>query len=445
MPKSTKSRARSKPPPAQAEPIRGGKSTKAAKPRFPLFRHQSGRWAKKIRGRFNYFGAIAPDPGGTAALARFTREWPYLKDGRTPPPVDLGDGCTVDLLCNAFLTNKRELADSGELTERAFADYYRTCAWLVDQVGKHRRVDDLRPDDFAKLRAVLAKGRAATTLKGEINRIRVLLKFAFDERLIDRPVHYGQSFDRPSAKTLRRARNAAGSRMFERDELLLILDAIDGKPLKIGDADEPLTLTPDPQLKAMILLGLNCGFGNTDVARLPRSAVDLNSGWIDYPRPKTEIRRRIPLWTETAQAMADALAVRPKPKSAADADCWFLTRTGKRWVRMQARKKTAATEAPALEAVDPLSQRFKKVMTAVGVGGRRSFYGLRHTHETIGGEAKDQVALNAIMGHVDASMAAVYRERVSDERLRAVVNTVHQWLWPPPPKPESAATEEGAA
>ena len=34
------------------------------------------------------------------------------------------------------------------------------------------------------------------------------------------------------------------------------------------------------------------------------------------------------------------------------------------------------------------------------------------------------------MGHVDSSMAGVYRERISDERLRAVVYTVHSWLWP---------------
>jgi len=33
------------------------------------------------------------------------------------------------------------------------------------------------------------------------------------------------------------------------------------------------------------------------------------------------------------------------------------------------------------------------------------------------------------MGHVDTSMVAVYRERISDERLRAVVNVVRAWLW----------------
>ena len=35
------------------------------------------------------------------------------------------------------------------------------------------------------------------------------------------------------------------------------------------------------------------------------------------------------------------------------------------------------------------------------------------------------------MGHVDSSMAGVYRERISDERLKAVVETVREWLYSP--------------
>lgn len=108
-------------------------------------------------------------------------------------------------------------------------------------------------------------------LRNTITRVRMVFKFAFDERLIEHPMHYGQSFAPPSAKTLRKARNEAGPRLFEADELRKILDAA------------------DPVMQAMVLLGINCGFGNTDVANLPQSAIDLETGWVDFPRPKTEI------------------------------------------------------------------------------------------------------------------------------------------------------------
>jgi integrase len=62
------------------------------------------------------------------------------------------------------------------------------------------------------------------------------------------------------------------------------------------------------------------------------------------------------------------------------------------------------------------------------------FYALRHTFETIAGGSRDQVAVNFIMGHVDESMAAEYREEIEDERLIAVTNHVRAWLYPPKKK-----------
>ena len=125
--------------------------------------------------------------------------------------------------------------------------------------------------------------------------------------------------------------------------------------------------------------------------------------------------------------MKAAIEKRPKARDRIDAGLCFLTRRhGRRWVRVQGSKK----DKSLTNALDALSQRFKKLMTELDINGHRGFYALRHTFETIAGESKDQVAVNSIMGHVDATMAGVYRERISDERLRAVVNTVREWLWP---------------
>ena len=79
-----------------------------------------------------------------------------------------------------------------------------------------------------------------------------------------------------------------------------------------------------------------------------------------------------------------------------------------------------------------MSKESEKLADKAGVG--RTFYDLRHTFATIAGGSLDQVAVNAIMGHADASMAAAYRETIADSRLLAVVNHVHAWLYPPEAK-----------
>ncbi len=396
MAKSNVTRKKSKNPAKPAKPYPG----------FPMTPHPTGRWCKKIRGKLHYFGPW-DDPDG--ALENLNRELPFLKDGRTPPP-DGSDGCTILTLANSFLTSKRLSLTTGELSERSFRDYYKTCELVIGHLGKTRRVDDLRPDDFESLRAKLAANRGMVTLKNEINRCRVLFKFAHDQRLIDRPVAYGQSFNRPSAKMIRRARNERGQRIFEADELRRILDAA------------------DPILRAMVLLGINAGFGNSDIAKLPQSAVDLDGGWIEFPRPKTEIERRVPLWAETVSALREAVRLRPDAKDDADGDLCFLTVHGNAWVRIKTTHQADGTER--IVPLDALSQKFKKLLKGLDINGNRGFYSLRHGFETIGGESRDQVVVNSLMGHVDSSMAGVYRHGVSDDRLRAVVGVVHGWLWP---------------
>src|SRR5262249_7209714 len=214
---------------------------------------------------------------------------------------------------------------------------------------------------------------------------------------LDRPMRFGPGFARPSKKTIRLERARKGTRMFEADELRRILGAARG------------------QMKAMILLGINCGYGNSDCGNLPLAALDLERGWIDYPRPKTGIARRCPLWPETIQAIREALAKRPKPKKGENAPLVFITKYGESWAKE--------------DSTNPLSAEMRKLLNALGINGNRNFYALRHTFETIGGEAKDQIAVDHIMGHARDDMASVYRERISDARLRAVSDHVRQWVF----------------
>ena len=79
---------------------------------------------------------------------------------------------------------------------------------------------------------------------------------------------------------------------------------------------------------------------------------------------------------------------------------------------------------------DLIGTGFKRLASAAGFHTPgMGFYWLRHTFQTVADGTKDPVAVSAIMGHVDASMAGVYREGIEDARLRAVTDHVHQWLY----------------
>ena len=196
----------------------------------------------------------------------------------------------------------------------------------------------------------------------------------------------------------------------------------------------------------MILLGINCGLGNSDVASMPLRAVDLTSGWLDFPRPKTAIPRRCPLWPETVAAVKAAIATRPAPSDSAAAGLLFVTKYGRRWGSTTIGEPDAKGERKIANC-DPVGQEFTKVLVSLKLKRPGlSFYALRHTFETVAGDSRDQVAVDAIMGHARDDMASVYRERIDDARLLDVVKHVHKWLWPAPAGDVAAAYDiaEGA-
>lgn len=360
-------------------------------PDFPLWPHPSGRWCKKIRGRAHYFGKTTDDAdhGAMAALERYQEVAVDLHAGRTPRTR--GDELTVSGLCNRFMTSKRQAADSGEIVEATFSNYYRCCKRIVDYFGRTRLVEDLAAtDDFEGFRAALAKTRGATALSLEITQVRTVFKYAFDRGLVQQPIRYGGAFNKPSQKAMRLARNGV-SRMYESSELRLMLD----------NAEQPL--------KTFILLGLNCAYGPTDIGRLPRAALDLDAAWVQYARSKTGIERRAPLWLETIQGLRETVED--------TGELAFRTASGGPWV----------TQAGKRSAVSPLFQRLLKRLGLYrkGVG----FYALRHVFRTLADEVHDTRAADAIMGHTDDSMAARYVERIDDCRLIVVTDHVRQWLF----------------
>jgi len=442
---------------APAKPVKPAKPY----PDFPLFPHATRRWAKKIRGRFVFFG---PWNDAQGAIERYVMQRDALMAGLVPRPLErtlnlvttVGwrvpngltsavsgrraaprslagvtaddgenatpghvantastsdpDGLTLRDLVNRFLTAKKKRVDSEELKATSFGEYLRISGRLVKSFGPYRLATDLKPVDFARFRDHLAKTRGPVSLSGDITKVRTIFRFAEAEGLIDRLPRYGPGFDKPSRTSIRKARSARGVMMFERDEIATLLAAA------------------SLQVKAMILLGLNCGLGNTDVASLPRSAVNLTKATLEFPRPKTGIARRAVLWPETVEVLKTVAKARPKAVDPKDKSLVFLTRYGKPWTRIHQPKGGSGLGRGAI-ALDSVSSEFSKLVRDVGVHRPgRSFYALRHTFRTIADELGDRRAIDLIMGHENGNdMSNYYVERVSQERLAKVAEHVRAW------------------
>ena len=190
---------------------------------------------------------------------------------------------TVGDMVNLMLDQRDAKVKSGELAKRTWTDYERTGKWLIQELGRHTSIESLNTHDFSKLRKKLSETLGLVSMENEIGRCRVFFNFAFKNGLIDKPVKPGDVFDKPSRKSLKREKLTKASKVFTIDELRTLYHAADA------------------QMKAFILLAINGGLGNGDIGQLEFRHIQ--NGWIDYPRPKTAVDRKFPLWKETKAAI----------------------------------------------------------------------------------------------------------------------------------------------
>ena len=153
--------------------------------------------------------------------------------------------------------------------------------------------------------------------------------------------------------------------------------------------------------EAALLLGLNAGLGNLDVATLRWSHIVEEGGtWVvKKPREKTGRPRMAPLWEETLAALGDR-----------GSGLILRTSTGLPLVGEGRR--------------DSLAQLFRRK-------AGKPFYGLRHMFQTIGSRSGDAEAVRYMMGHAPKDMADHYTlsPAWTVPRLERVVSEVRTWAW----------------
>lgn len=361
--------------------------------KFPLFKHPRGYWCKTVLGKHKYFGRVDADLKGQNALKRWLYEKDWLLAGLEPPPYDPNGetAISVKYVCNRFMESKESQLDAGNLSQRTYDELLGTCKFLMETIPPQLESKLLVPAHFAKLlKSINSRCNSPHTRGKYVQQIRCIFGFAYSEGLIDRPANMGADFKKPKQIAYRQHENAKGDQSLTASEVKALL--------KHATTNG----------KAMFLLGLQAGFSNTELAELPRTAI--KGDWIEWPRAKTATKRRIPLWNETKLAIQAAID-EGKP----DGELVFYRSNGTRFDRKY------------------VGHQFQKAAKLASVENH-TFYDLRRTFQTVAENSSDKydlAAIKSIMGHLAKSndMSARYRQNISDERLKAITDSVHVWLF----------------
>lgn len=91
---------------------------------------------------------------------------------------------------------------------------------------------------------------------------------------------------------------------------------------------EKLFSVADVTDTALLMLGLNCGFGNMDIGTLKLCDVNLEEGTISHPRPKTGVNRDFNLWPETVEILKAYLTGHRGTSNENFAKLFFVDRRG---------------------------------------------------------------------------------------------------------------------
>ncbi len=303
-------------------------------------------------------------------------------------------GPTIGDLCERFLDHAQARVEAGDLSARMWAEYRRAAELLRGEFGPKRRLETIRPIELDQFRLHLRAVRHGDGLANAVRRVRTIFNWAHRAGLIDRPVHDAGLF-RPPPPAERRRHARRRPRTFEPAE-----------------ARRLLGVTPPGPMRAMMLLGFNAAFGQTDCATVTLNEVKraLRDGWLRGNRHKTDLERTAWLWPETREALA-GLRARPGQQLA------FVTKRGNPWVRTTVKRNGRGLEGVVV--CDAISQEFGKLLDRAGLE-RRGFYACRRTFATVASETGDLSAVAAVMGHLPPAVGAYYIDRISDRRIEAV-------------------------
>jgi integrase len=352
--------------------------------KFPLTLHPTGQFCKKIKGKLYYFGTDKK-----VALERYLEQAAYLHTGKGAKPNSANNNLSLKTVCNLYLDYQESRATISEITRSYVYDQTLLLRDFVRYIGPNRIVSNISTIDMQNYRKKLVKtGKAADTINNRITAIKAMYNWALDNGIIN---------STPNLKAIKK----------------VVISKAEKPTFNIAQIQK-LLQHASTQMKAMIWLGLNCGFGCTDCAELKWENLDLNKARVCLRRSKTGIGRNLPLWPETVEALKEI----PKLEGLV-----FYTSKGNPWVRMV--KTTGKDGRVKHTKENAVSKKFSKLLKKIGTKTEKGvgFYTLRRTAATLTAKSGDPFAVQKLLGHADLRMASTYVQDISEQTDKAVNNT----------------------
>ncbi len=352
--------------------------------KFPLTLHPTGQYCKKIKGKLYYFGTDKQ-----CAFVAYLEQAACLHTGRQPKPESEINSLSVKTACNLYLEYQQSRVTAGEIKQRHLNDQKSNLRFFARFVGTNRSILAVSAIDLQNYRRkMISTGMSAYTINNKIAVMKAMYHWMLENQVIDQI---------PNLKAVKK----------------LPIPKKD-RPIFTSSQVETLLGHANTQMRAMIWLGLNCGFGCTDCAELGWDNLDLDRARVCFPRGKTGVARHLPLWPETVKA----LKMMPKKGERV-----FVTKRGNPWVRTT-RKMTAGGVEKSVKN-DAVSKEFAKLLKQAGLKTEKGvgFYTLRRTAATLAARSGDPFAVQKLLGHADLKMATTYVQDVSEQTDRVINNT----------------------
>ena len=343
--------------------------------KFPLTLHKTGQYCKKIKGKIYYFGKDKQ-----LALERYLEQASLLHHNRNSTVKKKNTDMTLKTLSELYLQYQLSKVQSDELTARHYTDQINCLNKFVNSIGRFVKVKDISTLDLQKYRRQVNKSYSSQRTNLNISVMKAMFHWAKKNDI---------SIEIPNIDAISRNKIDHQQRyIFSSEEIRKLLELA------------------DVQMKVMIWLGLNCGFGCTDCAKLQWVNFDFKKNRVILARGKTGILRDLPLWPETVEAL--------KNIPHREGKLVFYTKHEK---PMISERYIGSGNSRKYSSTNMVTTKFTRLMKKAGIHVPKGtgFYSLRRAAATMAARSGDPFAVQRLLGHADLKMATRYVQDVSKQ------------------------------